>query len=917
MCFAMPKVCGTFPALAVRTRLVKRGLIFMRQFKVHCVAAIALLVGAMCMGRANAQCGTAVLWHDGGEPTAMLATPTRLYTAGPNFLRIYDTTNQDLPVLLSAVVLDGDPEEIEHANGYLYIALGLRGVQIFDATNPAAPASLFSIAGGDATDVTVTNSTLFIAWNGDLRSYDVTNPASPSFIATLPLGTLGFVESRNNILYAAESRDLHAINVSNPAAPAIVDTISYPAGILALDARPGLVAIQAFSALRIIDVSTPSAMVEVADITVSNALNTVAEFGQVAGTPVIYYMNDNSRLDAKSLADPAAPAPMPAITDGRVRSVAATADDHVYAASDNVLSAYLVSLTTSPVTTAEISTEPGEVVGLGVRGTDLIAAYDNRLVIRNVSNSAAPVDVSTVTLPSRVNALVVQGDLAFVALESAIRIYDLATPASPVLRSTIATFYTDLLAVDANTLYGMDDIGEVIQRWDVSNPAQPLNDGAIFYSSLSDPIRLIASGGTLYLATADRVRIYDARDPADVVLASSITPTPLLVDFADIAVRGSTLVTLTDAGRVELFDTSNRAAPASLATFTAGTRGTTVNFAASLLIISESTYPRLTDLVDAADPANPILFAQTLPAPAPLGRVTATLGETFWAGTLSHTGIDAFRLPGAPRVAIDPADTPACATTGTASLSVTLANPAGATYRWRKGGTILSNGPTAWGSTIAGALSPTLTITDGAIQDLGLYDCVITNSCGSIITRDALLFPGIAPSIINQPQDSQTCPAGSATFSVAWLGTLPATFVWEAEFPINSGTYVPVSDATLTRFTISGATTRFLTIAANPGETLPAALVETRYRCIISNPCADLTTNPASLTLLDASEWTCLGCAPCPADYDQDGGVTGGDLAAFFADFEQGLTCADVDQDGGVTGGDVGVFFAAFEAGGC
>ena len=58
-------------------------------------------------------------------------------------------------------------------------------------------------------------------------------------------------------------------------------------------------------------------------------------------------------------------------------------------------------------------------------------------------------------------------------------------------------------------------------------------------------------------------------------------------------------------------------------------------------------------------------------------------------------------------------------------------------------------------------------------------------------------------------------------------------------------------------------------------------------------------------------------CPRCPADYDQDGGVTGGDLAAFFADFEAGETCADVDQDGGVTGGDIGTFFQFFEAGGC
>jgi len=58
-------------------------------------------------------------------------------------------------------------------------------------------------------------------------------------------------------------------------------------------------------------------------------------------------------------------------------------------------------------------------------------------------------------------------------------------------------------------------------------------------------------------------------------------------------------------------------------------------------------------------------------------------------------------------------------------------------------------------------------------------------------------------------------------------------------------------------------------------------------------------------------------CPECAADFDFNGGVDGGDLAAFFGDFEQGLPCADVDGNGGVDGGDLGLFFTLFEAGGC
>jgi len=59
------------------------------------------------------------------------------------------------------------------------------------------------------------------------------------------------------------------------------------------------------------------------------------------------------------------------------------------------------------------------------------------------------------------------------------------------------------------------------------------------------------------------------------------------------------------------------------------------------------------------------------------------------------------------------------------------------------------------------------------------------------------------------------------------------------------------------------------------------------------------------------------GCLDCPADYNQDGGVTGDDIAAFFADYEAGAGCADTNLDGGITGDDIAAYFSIYEAGGC
>ncbi len=71
----------------------------------------------------------------------------------------------------------------------------------------------------------------------------------------------------------------------------------------------------------------------------------------------------------------------------------------------------------------------------------------------------------------------------------------------------------------------------------------------------------------------------------------------------------------------------------------------------------------------------------------------------------------------------------------------------------------------------------------------------------------------------------------------------------------------------------------------------------------------------------DASLTLDLSCTPdavpCAADFNQDGGVDGSDVDAFFIAWEAGESNADVNLDGGVDGGDVEAFFALWEAGGC
>jgi hypothetical protein len=55
--------------------------------------------------------------------------------------------------------------------------------------------------------------------------------------------------------------------------------------------------------------------------------------------------------------------------------------------------------------------------------------------------------------------------------------------------------------------------------------------------------------------------------------------------------------------------------------------------------------------------------------------------------------------------------------------------------------------------------------------------------------------------------------------------------------------------------------------------------------------------------------------ATCIADFNQDGGVDGGDVEAFFTAWQVAEPSADVNEDGGVDGGDIESFFALWSQG--
>lgn len=85
-----------------------------------------------------------------------------------------------------------------------------------------------------------------------------------------------------------------------------------------------------------------------------------------------------------------------------------------------------------------------------------------------------------------------------------------------------------------------------------------------------------------------------------------------------------------------------------------------------------------------------------------------------------------------------------------AGFAVTVQGAPPFTYQWRKDEAELEDGPTGTGSTISGATTASLTIVNPGGADAGMYDVVVSNSCGSVPSQAASLTlrtPPVAPRV--------------------------------------------------------------------------------------------------------------------------------------------------------------------------
>jgi len=194
----------------------------------------------------------------------------------------------------------------------------------------------------------------------------------------------------------------------------------------------------------------------------------------------------------------------------------------------------------------------------------------------------------------------------------------------------------------------------------------------------------------------------------------------------------------------------------------------------------------------------------------------------------------------------------------------------------------------------------------GDFNSDGRPDLAVVNNRFTSQNVSVLLNTTPSPVVFQQPTPVSTCATGTATFSVTAAGTGPFTFRWQWQ-PTSGAAFVNVIDGLNTdpqggpiSFVAAGATTASVTAGSFAGTGTDGSHWDTR--CIVSNTCGSVASNPATLTIDPCGPVACALADVASDSLDTtrnpNNAIGPEDLDAFIAAFiADNVSIADVASD--------------------
>ncbi len=493
-----------------------------------------------------------------------------------------------------------------------YVTWGLHGFRTVDVSDPTHPAVL-----GSTQDVfwpqsvaVVGDHAVTVSFLGDLQVVDVSDPATPSMVSTLKVSANGLAVAAVGSLVLVPADGLVVVDVGDPLAPQIVGRYDSPylgATSVAVSGQNAFVG-GGYYNIEVIDFSSPAAPFRAGvlvgtgaqDLSVENnhlfaadtgwslrsidvsshaspvVTNTVDYLYGTASLHIhggILYAGGTTVVSTTDISNPYQPLHIQSAAVGDDKNVVWFHNDLLLVGRwdfypDSNAGGLTILDASSPSALGEFSYGFGWDTTYEIFGREqyvfLLGKREWKigLAIFDVSNPAAPVELSFTDVGYIAWAFELVGDVAFVAgTSNGLKMYDVSDPASPVLRSTFAggVVAQDVVVIGDHAFVADPSAGLIVV--DVSDPDAPQEVTRL--TSVGQPEHIAAHPPHVIIAGDDPdLRIIDVSNPTQPVPVGSF-PTG---GSSEISVQGQLIATILPDGsvlmlRADVLDPATAVAP--------------------------------------------------------------------------------------------------------------------------------------------------------------------------------------------------------------------------------------------------------------------------------------------------------------------------------------------------------------------
>lgn len=467
-----------------------------------------------------------VVGQIGGACRAVFVDGNAAYIGeGPN-LRILDVSQPDAPVRRGRVPVQHTVEDVFVQNNRAYMALGAGGLAIADVSSSTSPqllgTSLYS-PNSLARAVSARGDHVYIADpNNGIQIIDASVPASPTAVATMALpGPPNDLATSGNLLFVTNNNPgLMVFDLGDPTSPALIGQYNALFAFRGFGRRGSLLYVSSgVAGFVVLDLSDPTLPTWVSAYNTPGVARDAAAWGDrvfVADTNdglTIYKGNDPRFLEIDTTLSPAAlGARNPVIEVFAV-------DDRTYIPDESGGLLIYDFINGGPI---PLGFQPTLASAFDVYSSGGLAYVSDRetgLHIVDVSNPASPIARGFQQMPDEAFEVALAGQLAGVANGNrGLQLVNVANPDAPAIITACNTpGFAEYFQFSNDLAYIGDGAGG-LQIVDIGNPTTPLPIGA--YTDLDAAGDVFVDGNVAYL---------DGGSSGLAVVDVAVTTAPLLL----------------------------------------------------------------------------------------------------------------------------------------------------------------------------------------------------------------------------------------------------------------------------------------------------------------------------------------------------------------------------------------------------